>query len=382
MKILFLQKVDNARGGIATVNLKLMNYFLSLNHQVDVLSVRHGDTWEHNPYPEDAKLHLINEKEVWGVPRLKDCIACMKKGDMIQAFCILIKRFDYKKKIKRDYQLCQRKIEELAPDVIINSHYEILEGISKKYLKKTIMHFHTSFDQVLENKSYQTFFKKYANEIFCFLWLSEKTKEEAIQYGFTNSVYIYNPLPFTESDTIDVNHKKLIFLGRLSEEKRIHLAIEYFQEVVSEEQLTDWSFEIYGDGPLKEQVISMIQGKKQITYMGRTENVRQVLKESSVLVLTSDFEGMPLVVLEANECGVPAIVYDFGESSHEVICNGKTGLIIPQNDKEAFKEAMKKIFKDETYRLSMSKEAKEFAKKFSIENIGQQWLDLFQKMEY
>lgn len=381
MNILFLQKVDNARGGIANVNLKLMSYFLSMGHRVTVLSIRHGDTWEKINYPEGAETYLINYRETWGCPRLKDFVAHIKSGHFIKGARLLFNRAVYKKKISADYKACQKMIESLAPDIIINSHYEILKGIDDKYLKRTIMHFHTSFDQVLINSSYLKTFKQYADKIYKFVWLSEKTKEAAETHGLKNGLCIYNPLAFTEQRSADMTHKKVVFLGRLSEEKRIHLAIEYFREVVRENGLKEWIFEIYGTGDLEEVVRSAIANDSQIIYKGQTEKVSEVLLDSSIMVLTSSFEGMPLVVLEANECGVPVLVYDFGESSHEVILDGMTGIIVPQDDKDAFKAALLKLFVDEEYRKQLSIHAKQFAKQFSIENIGKQWTDLFEKME-
>lgn len=242
------------------------------------------------------------------------------------------------------------------------------------------MHFHTSFDQVLANSSYLKTFQKFKDKIFGFVWLSEKTKNEAIMHGFSNSRCIYNPIPFSEERSADMEHKQLVFIGRLSEEKRVHLAIEYFKEVIQEQEFSDWKFEIFGDGELREYVTNQIKEVPQIVYKGHTDQAREVLLDSSLMILTSSFEGMPLVVLEANECGVPVIAYDFGETSSEVIIDGKTGVIVPQNDKEAFKQTMRRLFGDVQCRQEMSVHAKKHAECFSIESIGQQWLDLFDEM--
>ena len=354
---------------------------MSLNYQVDVLSIRHGDTWENVNYPAGAKTYLINDKEVWGCPRLRELLAMLKRGDVIGGIKLLRNRIAYKKQMASDYKACQKKIAELAPDVIINSHYEVLDGINENYLKKTIMHFHTSFDQVLVNSSYLKTFKKYTSKICCFVWLSEKTRQEAVAHGLKNSKCIYNPLSFSEKRCADMSNKKMIFIGRLSEEKRVHLAIEYFKEVIHENGLEDWIFEIYGDGVLADRIAADIKRDSQVIYKGRTDKVNEVLLESSLLVLTSCFEGMPLVVLEANECGVPALIFDFGESSKEVVIDGKTGVIVPKDDKDVFKASMKKLFENEEYRRKLSVGAKEYAETFSIERIGQQWLDLFREME-
>ncbi len=381
MRILFLQKVDNANGGITNVNINLISYFLSLNYQVELLSIRHGDTWENVSYPQGVNKHLINENDVWGCPRLNNLLSELKRGNLIKGTKLLAERFAYKRQIADDYKKCKKIIEKLMPDVIINSHYELLAGIGQQYLQKTIMHFHTSFDQVLANRSYLKTFKKFAPRIYTFVWLSEATKNEAVSHGFENSKCIYNPLSFSEQRCADMSNKKMIFVGRLSKEKRVHLAIEYFKEVVRENGFDEWKFEIYGSGELVDEIKSAIEDNHQIIYKGQTEQVNEVMLGSSLLVLTSSFEGMPLVVMEANECGVPALVYDFGESSREVILDEITGIIVPQNDKKMFEAMMKRFFKDEDYRLKLSCECKKFAKHFALENIGSQWVKLFEEMK-
>lgn len=380
MRILFLQKVDNANGGITNVNINLMSYFLSMNYQVDVVALRHGDTWDNISYPQGVNTYLINEKDVWGCPRLKEILQELKRGNIIRVFQLLKERLVYKRQISLDYRRCKKEIESLNPDVIINSHYELLRGIGEQDLGKTIMHFHTNFEQVMANSSYIRTFKKYADKIFSFVWLSEATKNKAISHGLTNSICIYNPLSFSEQRCADMANKKMIFVGRLSNEKRVHLAIEYFKEVVRDDRFADWVFEIYGSGELVEEVKDDINNHHQIIYKGQTEKVNEVMLDSSLLVLTSSFEGMPLVVLEASECGVPALAYDFGESSHEVIMDGITGVVVPQNDEKMFKDMMQRLFEDEDYRFKLSSECKKFAKSFALENVGRTWLNLFEDM--
>lgn len=380
MKILFLQKVDNAHGGVVNVNLKLMAYFLQSGHQVELLSFRHGDTWEKINYPEQVKQHLVNEKDIWGCPRLRDFLVYIKQRNLKKGISLLMERRKYKKRMTEDYIRGKCLIEEIQPDVIINSHYELLDGISEKFLKNTIMHFHTSFDQVIKNRSYMEMFNKYASRIHKFVWLSKKTCEEAVVHGLDNSVYIYNPLSFSASKQANMEQKKMIFLGRISAEKRVYLAIQFIKELINEGKFQGWTFEIYGDGYLREEMLELIQGEEQIIYKGITSNVKEVLLESSLMILTSEFEGMPLVVLEANECGVPVIAYDFGESSKEVILNGQTGVIVPQNDTVMFKQELIRLLENDMYRKDMGHHAKEFAKKFAMAPIGEKWMELFQEI--
>lgn len=376
MHILFLQKVDNARGGIANVNLNLMSYFLSQGDEISVVSIRHGYTFENIPYPSLTKRYVINEKTIWGMPRLREIADLLRKGHILKAFRLGLERVRYQKEIREDYACCQNLIRQISPDVIINSHYEVLSGVPDEYLKRTVMHFHTSFDQVLENNSYQKTFDRYKDRIFCFIWLSQATMKQAVDHGYSNSRYIYNPISFSTDAKSELMQKKVVFIGRLAEEKRVHLAIEYFEKVVSKHHLDDWKLEIYGNGDEAEHIQKIVQDKKNISYMGQTNEVEKVLLDSSLMILTSRFEGMPLVVLEANECGVPVVSYDFGETSKEVILDGQTGLLIAQDDADKFCQALLKVMEDDAFRLALGRQAKTFSKAFSLNEIGRQWQSL------
>lgn len=377
MKILFLQKVDNARGGVINVNLGLMRYFLKQGYECEMIAIRHGYTWETIDYPTEVKKQVINTKNIWGMPLKADILACLKKGQLISAIKLFWQRIVYQREIGQDYLNCQQAIKKMAPDVIINSHYEVLAGVPKEYLAKTIMHFHTSYDQVKANKSYQQVFQKFHDKIAYFVWLSKSTCERAIADGYQNSVYIYNALNFNETQVADMKTKKLVFVGRIAPEKRVDLAVDHFLKAITKPELKDWTFEIYGDGDEVEALKAKIASHPQVIYQGRSNYVQEVFLRSSLMIMTSSFEGMPLVVLEANECGVPVIAYDFGESSQEVIISNKTGLVIKQDDKETFQACLEDLMANEEKRSSLARQAKAYAKHFTMDEIGKQWENLF-----
>lgn len=320
-------------------------------------------------YPEQVTQYLANEEDIWGCPRLFEIAELLKQGHPIKATKYMLDRICYKKRIAEDYLRSGELIRELCPDAIICSHYEILQGIPEEFLCRTVMHFHTSFNQVISNRSYTDTFNKYKDRIHSFVWLSRQTAEIAKAHRYTNSTYIYNPLFFSSDQRADPENRKVIFLGRLSEEKRVHLAIRHFKDIVEENHLTDWVFEIYGDRDLEDEIRRQTAVCPYVKCMGRTDSVRETLLSGSLLMLTSRFEGMPLTVLEANECGLPVIAYDFGESAGEVIRDGVTGIIVPQDDRDAYVQQLTRLLLMPQYRQKLAENAKEFAKAFSEESI-------------
>lgn len=381
MKILFLQNTDDALGGIVHVNISLINAFLEDGHEISLVSLRHSGKEQRINYPIMGNQILINEKNIWMRPRYCTAVQLIKKGKIIHALQIIIERKKYDYVLKKDYKRCKEVVNRINPDVIINSHYELLNAIPKENLSKTINHFHTSFEQVCSNKSYYKTFKKYKMKIAKFVWLTKATADKAIKAGFVNSTYVYNPVSFISEEVVDYRQKNIIFLGRISPEKRLDRAVRLFNEIVLENGSMGWNFNIYGSGDVPENLMKMIEKSPYIHYCGATDNVKRVMLKHSICILTSEFEGMALVVLEANECGVPVVCFDFGESVSEELLDKKTGYIIKQDDEQAYKEKLLLLMRNEDLRKELGKNAKKFSAQFEINVIKEKWYQIIKEIE-
>ena len=376
MRILFLQNTDDAMGGISRVNISLMKAFIDRGEEIVLISLRHSGNGDFVNYPEAVKRYLINDNRVWNCPRYSTAFNEFRRFHLVKGLQRIADRLVYDWYLGKDYDACRKMIVKIDPDIIINSHYELLDAIPEDYLKYTVNHFHTSFDQVLKNKSYLQIFRKYADKIGKFVWLTEASAEEAIKNGLENSTFIYNPLSFSSSKTADLNQKAVVFIGRFSPDKRLDRAVRIFDETVRENKIEDWRFDIYGSGYIDPETEKHICQNKYIHLCGRTDQVAEVLLKHSICILTSDFEGMALAIIEANECGVPVICFNFGESVYEEVLDCRTGYVIEQDNEEMFKKQLLNLMNNEELRKKMGSEAKRFALKFQIDNIVTLWYNL------
>ena len=214
-----------------------------------------------------------------------------------------------------------------------------------------------------------------------YLWLCESSCNEAKKRGLNNCHYIYNAVRFNSEERANVvNNKKIVTIARLSYEKRIDLMIKIVNELFSEnESLSEWIFEIYGNGEEEESLKRLEYDKKRIKLMGVTDDPKKVLLSSSINLNTSLFEGFCLSILEANECGVPTIAFAFGESVNEQIKNGNTGIIA--TDIDDYKKKLLLLMTDSDKLNSMSISCKKFNEMFRIETIINEWLVLFGKID-
>ena len=113
--------------------------------------------------------------------------------------------------------------------------------------------------------------------------------------------------------------------------------------------------------------------------MGKTNNPMEVLLTSSINLNTSSMEGFCLSILEANECGVPTVSLDFGESVGEEIIDNETGLIIYNDNVVEYEKRLRELMLNNDKLELLSKNCKEFNKKFHINSIIKEWEKLLKK---
>lgn len=131
---------------------------------------------------------------------------------------------------------------------------------------------------------------------------------------------------------------------------------------------------IVGDGPLKENLISLAESLNvfdRIIFTGRLEKAQipLYLKSSDIFVLNSTYEGLPHVILEAFESQVPVIATAVG-GTPEVIQDKQTGVLVPPLDNKSLLIAIKKIKTDESFKQKISLNAlKLLQSKFSLKTM-------------
>ena len=373
-KILFLQIKGKSYAGVWNVNKLVGEELIKKGYTVHIVSIRNNQNDIELKYDPRLIVKTINEKDIWETYHIEDIIKEIKKVHLFKVFKMVIERLKHDSKMEKDINKLHKYIYDYNPDYIITSHYQLLDMIPKSYLNKTIHEQHTSLKAAISIKANKKTFDKYKNKIK-FLWLSEKTKENAIKLGYTNSTYIYNAVRIKSKDRANViKNKKLVTIARISNQKRIDLMIDIVSNIFKNKKYKDWTLEIYGDGEEKDSVEAKIKNNKQIKLMGLTDNPKEVLLSSSINLNTSSFEGFSLSILEACECGVPTIAFDFGESTYEQIIDGKTGIIA--KDMDDYEEKLKYLMDNNSELDKMSKNTKEFAKDFSVDNIIEKWLEL------
>ena len=155
--------------------------------------------------------------------------------------------------------------------------------------------------------------------------------------------------------------------------------IDIVNSVFEDERFKKWSFDIYGIGEFNQSSNDILEASNQINFKGLTDDPLKVLLSSSLTLNTSLYEGFSLSIIEAFECGIPVIAFNFGEAAHEQIIDDYNGYIVDSVDE--FKDKLAKLLSDEKKLEKLSLNAKEFARKFEIDVIVNEWEKVFEKID-
>jgi glycosyltransferase involved in cell wall biosynthesis len=163
---------------------------------------------------------------------------------------------------------------------------------------------------------------------------------------------------------------RILALGRLSPQKRPDLAVEAFARV--HERLPQSELLLAGRGPEEARVRELatrlgVEGAVRI--LGPREDVAELLATASCLVLSSDYEGCPLSVLEAMAAGVPVVATRVG-GLPELIDHGRTGLLVDPGRPEALAEGIVSLLSDPETAVEVGLAARDEARtRFSRERM-------------
>lgn len=209
------------------------------------------------------------------------------------------------------------------------------------------------------------------------------TQEDAGYWGaLPNLQVIPNaalPVPETRWNPYS---RRVIAVGRLDYQKGFDRLVKAWALLPSD--LRDsWQLEIFGQGEWEVRLQELIRKrgvKESARVNAPTKEIFREYAASSFLVMSSHYEGFPMVLLEAMACGLPGVCFTFPCGPKDVIEDGKNGLLVPEGDIPALAGAMERLMRDQALRERMSTAAREIIRTYSEEKVMQQWIQCFNSL--
>ena len=180
----------------------------------------------------------------------------------------------------------------------------------------------------------------------------------------------------------DWSSPRLLSVGRIVHQKGLDLAMRALGGLKD----FDWEWRIAGDGPQMEGLRSLAKElgiEERVTFMGwqSRQQVMECYRRANVFLFPSRHEGMPNAMLEAMASGLPVIASCIA-GNEELVVDEKTGYLVPSEDVEALREALKKVLRDPVLREQMGAASRQRAEEnYSWESTARQYALLLEKVK-
>lgn len=190
------------------------------------------------------------------------------------------------------------------------------------------------------------------------------------------SVVLANPIEAGRipQQYVGQREKVVVAAGRLFRQKNFLLLISAFAKFL--EVYPEYKLRIYGEGYMLEELLILSKQlgvEKKVELPGKSSTLLEDMNSAAMFVLSSDYEGMPNVLLEAMCMGMPTISTDCPSGGpRELIEDGINGLLVPVGDENAMAEAMQKMA-DAAYAKHLGDNAYRIRKKLTSTDIFEGW---------
>lgn len=198
------------------------------------------------------------------------------------------------------------------------------------------------------------------------------------------SVVIYNPVDLGDKKGLALKTSKkdrIVCVARFDPQKNHKMLLEAFARI--KDKFPTYTITFYGKGPLKESLqntAKFLEVEKHVFSPGVTKNIFEEIADAKLFVLPSNYEGMPNALAEAMCLGLPVISTDVSGAS-ELIEEGKSGFIVPNNSPEKMANIIQKVLSDDTLQKQFGEQAIKLNDKLDVSTIVKQWEDFIIKTE-
>ena len=374
-KILFVVQNMNI-GGVQRAFVNTVNYMAAHGYDIDVFSFAPG--------PLKEELHpnvsVLTGRKLLNL--LLTPIDVIRKDnntlDLFLRYILVLcaKVFG----IKTLYYCLFRQEKKLGHskyDVAVSYFNDVFIGISNKganwfvsdfvNAKKKVAWIHTDPEKARFDKNECEITYRYFDSIVC---VSEAIKIKMNQLipkysGSIEVVYNYFPVDKIKQKSlqnvhnVQIDNKRfnIITIGRVENGSKRMDRIIYISEMMKAHGYNNVTWWVVGDGPDLKNVKNLAKSRgvlDYITFTGELDNPYYLLSHSNLFVLTSDYEGYPMVIGEALTLGVPVITTRFA-AANEMIINGENGFICGMNETELYNMISLLIDNQKKYNLIKEK---------------------------
>ena len=381
MRIVYITKSMAPVGGLERVVCDKMNYLVGHGYDVTLITYEQGDhpfaypvDSRINHYDLDVRFFLLYRYPLW-------------------------KRLYYYRQYRSIFkERLQRTIDCVKPDVVIANTYSMNVADIIANLQTTayrILESHVAFYIMRKTDSYR--------KIPLMRWLANiydwhtgvavrkfdkvvtLTKGDAKDWLMLTDRVEVIPNPVTsfpdEVITHDGSGRRIIAVGRLHEQKGFDRLINAFAMVAN--HCPEWHIDIYGSGDDEKMLFDIIHNNGldgKVNIFPPTNQIYEEYQKSEFFVLSSRYEGYPLVLNEAMACGIPCVAFRCKYGPEEAIEHQVNGLLVENGNVKDLAQKILWMTNHPEERKTMGQAARVAAQRYLLDTIMQKWVDLFSSL--
>ena len=378
MRILIIHRSFALVGGAERVITDKANYLAKEGHQLMLVSYEQGE------HPLPYELHpSVQYRDL-------DCrFFTLSKYSALKHLYLY---FRLKKQFRNNLRSV---VLEFKPEVVVlaSDWQTLIEAVIDSVNPvPVIAEFHNTYDYVmrkvgtsegwLKAKLTQLYYRQTIKNLGKCAQLVVLTDSDARGWRqhFDNVTVIPNPVTLYPDiiDDIPKDPGRIIYVGRFNHEKRIDRLITAFSMI--SDKYPDWHVDIFGDGNEKQNLLNQIKEMKlegRVIIHEPTKAIYDEYKRSEMLVLCSEHEASPLVLVEAMACGVPCISMDCPNGPREIIQDGETGLLVKDGDVKGLSAKIEWMIIHDVKRVVMGRNARDYAATRKQSVVMKEWKNLY-----
>jgi len=312
----------------------------------------------------------------------------------------LVKLYHYYFKSRKHRRLLSNLLVNEKADVVVSMFCNEAEFLHKiKDGSKKVLEIHFSRFKKIQygRKGIWALADKYrsaneaalASKYDAFITLTEE--DRAFWPELNNIHVIPNARTFVMNSPANPNFHQVLSVGRFSYQKSFDRLIAAWALIASDfgrlkpehyrESLKDWRLRIVGGGEMKKELLAQIYrlGLQDSVMLSAAENnVAEVYRKASIFTLASRYEGLPMVLLEAQAAGMPIVCFDCKCGPRDVVTDGVDGCLVMEGDIRELAIKLKALMMDADLRARMGKAAFNASERYEQNLVMEKWEKLFE----
>lgn len=374
MKIIYAVECVNMTGGYDRIIIEKANYLAEHGHEVLIVVSFHGSIKPYYDVSEKVKLIDLNI----------DFFKQYNHNLLVRAFIYI--------KLMRRYR---RKLTDLLcaeqADIVITTLGREIDFItdigdgSKKIGESHIAKEYVRNLHLMEQRGmlYRLIAKHWRRKLYKKVKrlnaLVLLTQHDADGWkDIVKTVVIPNSLPFYPQYASSCDNKRVIFVGRFNEQKGLEYLIKTWEGVYKKHN--DWTLHMFGQGEQETMLKRLIEdaGLGDVVIVRQpTKDILEEYINSSLFLLTSRFEGLPMVLIEALACGLPIVSFNCPWGPADIIRDGEDGFLVEYLNTDEATLRVCQLIESPELRKAMGANARVNVQRYRRDVIMRKWNDLF-----